>query len=97
MQMIWHEAVRKICNIEFLRRTQKVTFDQIDVVNTGEQRLPLASAKREEIPMEPDIVKAGEMFRIGMHVEVIGNARAFPAEAGSCVLLPAKAGSHTRS
>ncbi len=56
--MIRHEAVGKICEVKFLRRTQEMPLDQRYVFRVREKRTPIPRAESEEVLVAPDIVEA---------------------------------------
>ena len=65
VEMIRHQAVRKIREVAMRRRTPKLREYQIRAPVLAEHWHSVASTKREEILVRPDLVKAFQTFRPG--------------------------------
>jgi hypothetical protein len=62
VQMVWHEAVCKICEAHCFCRLQEMRLDQCDMGGDVKQGLPVVRAKGQEIAMKSKIVEAIEML-----------------------------------
>src|SRR5215831_9636005 len=88
--MVWHEAIRKNCELIFRRRAQNLLHHQPDDAFVREYRSSVVDAEREEVSIESEVIERLQMARI-VRVHIRVGARYRPDALG-----PPKGGHYLR-
>jgi len=67
MEMVWHEAVRKDCNVGALRRLEEMRLDWTDYGRGLEVRPSHVSANRPEKRLSADVGNVGMPWCVAGH------------------------------